>query len=46
MILVVTDFAFFPNFIDQGMITKNEGQPPPIAPTIEPETTVLAILHE
>ena len=29
---VITDFAFFPNFIDQGLTAKNEGQPPPQYP--------------
>ena len=30
--VVITDFAFFPNFIDQGLTAKNEGQPPPQYP--------------
>ena len=29
---VITDFAFFPNFIDQGLTAKKEGQPPPQYP--------------
>ena len=30
--VVITDFSFFPNFIDQGLTAKNEGQPPPQYP--------------